>query len=261
MAAEASAYAVLGLDVDADWPSVEGAYKSLIKAHHPDRAGGDALRAAEINRAYRELRQARWPHDGDHEPLFDDEADPPPHEISRGWLAASLGLAGVAVLLVLLVTPVGTMVDDFRTRALRAGGLTSNHESRPAIVDPMSVPLDLGSVDGAVLDAVRMARMGNEAAMAEASRACHGRLHVQPSLAQLDRCAAFDDAVVQLQDRDPLGDDGPFGQVAITGRAMSGAALFSDDYVEIDARLRRIRRAVEQALAPPPLPPVTPPSN
>ena len=260
MAADASAYAVLGLHDDADWPTVEGAYKSLIKAHHPDRAGGDALRAAEINRAYRELRQARWPDDGDHEPLFDDEAAPP-HEISRRWLAAALGLAGVAVLLVLLVTPVGTMVDDFRTRALRAGGLTASHRSGPAATDPMAEPLNLGAIDSAVLDAVRMARTGNEAAMAQASRACQGRLHVQPSLSQLDRCAAFDDAVVQLQDRDPLGDDGPFGQVAITGRAMSGAALFSDDYLAIDARLGRIRRAVEQALAPPPLPPVTPPAN
>ena len=260
MAADASAYAVLGLDVDADWPSVEGAYKSLIKAHHPDRAGGDALRAAEINRAYRELRQARWPHDGDHGPLFDADTDPP-HAVSRRWLAAALGLAGVAILLVLLVTPVGTMVDDFRTRALRAGGLTSSHESGPATEDPMTQPLHLGSIDAAVLDAVRMARTGNEAAMAQASRACQGRLHVQPSLAQLDRCAAFDDAVVQLQDRDPLGDDGPFGQVAITGRAMSGAALFSDDYLAIDARLGRIRRAVEQALAPPPLPPVASTAN
>lgn len=248
MVADASAYAVLGLDDDADWPSVEGAYRSLIKAHHPDRPGGDALRAAEINRAYRELRQARWPQDDDGEPLFDGETDSP-STTSRRWMVAALGLAGIAVLLVLLAAPVGTMVDDFRTRTLRADGLGPPHLAGAA-TDAMAEPLDEADIRLAVLDAVRMARTGDEAAMAQASRACQGELHVQPSIAQFDRCAAFDDAVVQLQNRDPLGDDGPFGQVAITGRTMSGAALLSNDYLAIDGRLRRIRRAVEQVLKP-----------
>ena len=253
MAADASAYAVLGLDDDADWPSVEGAYKTLIKAHHPDRAGGNALRAAEINRAYRELRQARWPtYDDSSESLLDHEPGP----VGRGskrWLAAAAGLAALAVLLVLLVSPLGTLVDDFRMRALHAG-LTSTSGSSDTGTDPLSAPLYPAAIRVSVLQAVRMARTGDEGAMAEASRTCHAQLHLQPSLEQLDRCAAFDDAVVELQDRDPLRDDGPFSQVAITGRAMSGSALFSDDYLAIDARLGRIRRAVEQALAPAPLP-------
>ena len=59
MAAEGSAHATLGVDPGADWDAVESAYKRLIKQHHPDRAGGDARRAAEINRAYRELRDLR----------------------------------------------------------------------------------------------------------------------------------------------------------------------------------------------------------
>ena len=72
----------------------------------------------------------------------------------------------------------------------------------------------------------------------------------EPSLAQLDRCAAFDDAVVQLQDRDPLRDQGPFSELAVTGRQWSGATALSDDYLAIDGRLDRIRLRVELALAP-----------
>jgi len=255
MAADASAYAVLGLHDDADWPSVETAYRRLIKTHHPDRAGGDGLRAAEIIRAYRELRQARWSSGAD-EPLFDGET-PQSQSASKLWLGSALGLAALAALLVVLVTPLGTLVDDFRMRALHAGKIAWPHGSDSEAADPLSGPLGSAAIDGAVLEAVRMARSGDEGALADESRRCHGQLHLQPSLEQLDRCAAFDDAVVELQNRDPLSDDGPFGQVAITGRSMSGAGLLSDDYLAIDARLGRIRRTVERRLAPSPLPPVT----
>jgi hypothetical protein len=87
-------------------------------------------------------------------------------------------------------------------------------------------------------------------ALASASRDCHHLLRSDPSLLQLDRCAAFDDAVVQLQDRDPLRDQGPFSELAVTGRLWSGATALSDDYVAIDGRLDRIRLRVELALAP-----------
>ena len=63
MAGRASAFAALGLPPGADAAAIEQAYKRLIKQHHPDREGGDSTRAAEINRAYRELRGARVPGD------------------------------------------------------------------------------------------------------------------------------------------------------------------------------------------------------
>ena len=56
MGGEESAYDALGLEPGADSAAIERAYKRLIKRHHPDREGGDAKRAAEINSAYRELR-------------------------------------------------------------------------------------------------------------------------------------------------------------------------------------------------------------
>src|SRR5688500_12453338 len=48
--------AVLGLEPGADRRAIDDAFKNLMKQHHPDRAGGDGARAAEIIRAYRALR-------------------------------------------------------------------------------------------------------------------------------------------------------------------------------------------------------------
>jgi hypothetical protein len=73
----------------------------------------------------------------------------------------------------------------------------------------------------------------------------------------LDRCAAFDDAVVGLQDRDPLRDAGPFAPLAVTGRQWSAASTLSDDYLAIDSRLDQVRLRVELVLAPQ-VPPVAP---
>ena len=64
MGPDPSVYAVLGLRPDASAADVERAYKRLIKAHHPDREGGDAVRASEINRAYQQLRRALRIDDG-----------------------------------------------------------------------------------------------------------------------------------------------------------------------------------------------------
>jgi hypothetical protein len=114
----------------------------------------------------------------------------------------------------------------------------------------MDRPLHLAAIDTAARDALHLARTRDEMALASASRDCHHLLRSDPSLLQLDRCAAFDDAVVQLQDRDPLRDQGPFSELAVTGRIWSGATALSDDSVAIDGRLDRIRLRVEVALAP-----------
>ena len=96
---------------------------------------------------------------------------------------------------------------------------------------------------------MRLKRTSDEIALTAYSRDCHHQLRSQPDLTLLDRCAAFDDAVVQLQDRDPLRDQGPFGEIAVTGRVWSGASALSNDSVAIDGRLDRIRLQVELALA------------
>ena len=116
--------------------------------------------------------------------------------------------------------------------------------------DPMDRPLNLAAIDASASSALLLSRTSDEMALASTSRDCHHILRSNPSLLQLDRCAAFDDAVVQLQDRDPLRDQGPFSELAVTGRLWSGATALSDDYVAIDGRLDRIRLRVELALAP-----------
>ena len=105
---------------------------------------------------------------------------------------------------------------------------------------------------------MRLSRNSDELALAANSRDCHHRFRLQPTLAALDGCAAFDDAVVLLQDRDPLRDQGPFSEIAVTGRQWSAGQTLSDDNLAIDGRLDRIRLRVELALAPPPPPPVSP---
>jgi molecular chaperone DnaJ len=49
-------YEVLGLTPDAGHRAIREAYRRLAREHHPDRRAGRAVRMAEINEAYRVLR-------------------------------------------------------------------------------------------------------------------------------------------------------------------------------------------------------------
>jgi curved DNA-binding protein CbpA len=239
MVGDSSAYAALGLTPGADRSAIEQAYKRLIKQHHPDRSGGDARRAAEINRAYRELRSERDPKDPLELEDWPESAQP-----EHGWIAFALFLAAIAVALPL------SQSSFARLSQLPAESAASHVQKAAAIDDRMDQPLHLAAIDGAARDALRLARTRDEMALASTSGDCHRALRRQPSVLQLDRCAAFDDAVIELQDRDPLRDQGPFGELAVTGRIWSGATALSDDSVAIDGRLDRIRLRVEMALAP-----------
>jgi hypothetical protein len=243
MPADVSAYATLGLEPGADADAVDRAYKALIKQFHPDRAGGDAERAAEITRAYRELRELRGIKDA---LLFEDG----PFEVrGRAWPMVALAFAAASVALVVvtgLLAPVGPP-DAARLPFAELERLAPAPESG----DLMDTPLFDQTVDDAVAEAIRISRSGDEIALATASRDCHQAMRRRPDLTQLDRCAAFDDTVIQLQDRDPLRDRGPFSELAVTGRLMSSATLLSNDYMAIDGRLDRIRLNVELALAAP----------
>lgn len=242
MVGDGSLYDALGLDPDADDAAIERAYKRLIKEHHPDRLGGDGDRAAEINRAYRQLRAERGLQD--------------PLELNDDWFAAG-GQGAAWVLLALLVAATAAFLlftqsplfsPQHRFDSASPVGLTPR--SRGHSAGSMDEPLRLSLIRKAVADAVGISRSSDELALASYSRDCHGQLRASPTIAQLDRCAAFDDAVVQLQDRDPLRDQGPFSELAVTGRIWSSASALSDDSLATDARLDRIRLQVEIALAP-----------
>jgi hypothetical protein len=246
MAADASAYAVLGLDPGADAAEVEQAYKRLIKQHHPDRSGGDTARAAEITSAYRELRALR----GLPDPLERNDDEFGPRKAGRAWLLLALLLAVSAMVLVLSQGPLEPAFRDYAWLVQpRPAPMVS---TRPAArADPMDQALNDAEIDAAVREATLLTRTKDEMSRAGVSRDCHRALRADPSLAWLDRCAAFDAAVIQLQDRDPLRAQGPFSEIAVTGRIRASAVALTDDPVAIDARVERIRRTVEQRLAQP----------
>jgi DnaJ domain len=234
-----SAYAVLGLDPDADAGEIDRAYKKLIKRYHPDRDGGDAARAAEINRAYRELRGRPNPQEA---LSFHDSGD---STGERSWVAVALALIVALAGLLVATGPVTALFRGVLPRA-EAGRVPSAGTSS----DAMDQPIRNAVVMGEVRHAVRLMGRRDDDALLDASGECHRRLRVKPTVEQLDRCAAFDDAVAQLQDQDPMWDRGPFSPVAVTGRQWSAAAALSNDYLAVDSRLGRIRLQVELALAP-----------
>ena len=244
MAADASTYAVLGLDPGADAAEIEQAYKRLIKQYHPDRSGGDTARAAEITRAYRELRASS----GLPDPLERNDYDFGPRKAGRAWLLLALLLAASATVLVLSQGPLEPAFRDYAW--LVSPRPSSMVSTKPAArADPMDQALNDAEIGAAVRDAALLTRTKDEMSRASVSRDCHRALRADPSLARLDSCAAFDAAVIQLQDRDPLRDEGPFSEIAVTGRIRASAVALTDDPVSIDARVERIRRQVEQLLA------------
>ena len=244
MRGDASAYAALGLEPGADPAAIDAAYRKLIKLHHPDRSGGDAALAAEINRAYRELRGRPAPVDAYN--FGDDDADKP---ASRPWVKTSIVLV---VILVALFVASGPGAAWMRQWAARSATTPPPARTAPNMRadDPMNRPLDHAALDKAIADAVRINRTGDSAALLNESRACHRALRQHPAVPQLDRCAAFDDAIVELQDREPGWDGGPFSQPAVSRRQWAAASTLSNDYLAVDSRLDSIRLHVELALAP-----------
>lgn len=252
MLGRASAFAILGLQPGADTAAIEQAYKRLIKQHHPDREGGDVSRAAEITQAYRELRGGRAATD----PLEFNEDFPGIRRRPR-WPVAAL-VAGAAIGgLMLGMGPSAPLKRSFWASQPPLPVHAAASAPAAAAPDPIADPLHAGAIDSAVAEALHLYRTRDEFALASASRACQDGFRNQPGTAMLDRCAAFDDAVVGLQDRDPLRDAGPFAPLAVTGRQWSAASTLSDDYLAIDSRLDQIRLRVDLVLAPQ-IPPVAP---
>lgn len=237
MAGRVSALAVLGLGPGADATAIEQAYKRLIKLHHPDREGGDSTLAAEINRAYRELRGGKAASD----PLQFNDSRAGGRSRAR-WPIVILALVAGAGGFILGTGPGSTL------RRHDGGTRPPLHRAVPS--DAISGGLHIQEIDAAVSDAVRLNQKEDEAALADASRDCERRFQASPGTRMLDRCAAFDDAVVGLEDRDPLRDGGPFAPLAVTGRQWSAASALSDDSLAIDSRLDQIRLRVELELAP-----------
>jgi hypothetical protein len=142
-------------------------------------------------------------------------------------------------------------------------GLADADVSLPSSGRGSAVQADSAAIDGplneaviarAIGEAAQLARSGDEDALAQASRDCHRQMRQQPELAQLDRCAAFDDAVLAALDSDRMSAGGAFGAAAVTARQMTAGRLLSSDYLAIERRLDRIRTVVQLTMRPGPLP-------
>ena len=259
MGLDASAYRVLGLEPGAEPAAVEGAYRTLIKRHHPDRPGGDSARAAEINWAYHHIRKAQRASPIRRRPSYPLVRTPPPRVRSRP--ARWLGLA-LAVGLAILAFQRSEFEISLAGLAKPMWRLTSERPTFVKAAAPAELgdqPLDSDAIDRSVLSASRLASAGDVERLAGLSRRCHSSLRIDPELSRLDQCVAFDEAAVVLLEYNRLDAGGQFSTSAVTSRQLGAARLFSEDYFAIESRLDRIRSHVEFSLAPPdprPAPPL-----
>ena len=144
-----SAYAALGLEPGADRAAVEEAYRRLIKRYHPDRSGGDAARAAEINRAYFELRQP--PERLDHRP----RDAPPSARPNAGSRAARAVRAHRGGAVRARYWPLLTAAVAAAAARRRPPGRDGRYLQAPAVAGRGSaVQADSAALDGPLRDAV-----------------------------------------------------------------------------------------------------------
>ncbi|MFL6734969.1 MAG: J domain-containing protein [Sphingomicrobium sp.] len=259
MSSNPSAYRALGLEPGADGAAVDKAYKALIKRYHPDREGGDAARAAEINRAYFELRkptsqiaEATKPKDLA-EAIYARRSTrrrvvPQPRRRVRIWPIVVLLIAAI---LYLKREPLQYALSEYW------GGFKDVLQPQSDDVQSGSVatlaafddPLESTAILTAVRHASALSASGADDRAVEESRACHRDLRAGPTMARFDGCAAFDNTVLEMRNSDPIHDDGVFSASAVTARQMASATLLSNDYVAIEGRLDRLRARVQVLLS------------
>lgn len=253
MRGDRSAFETLGLAPDADRAAIDQAYRRLIKQFHPDRPGGDRGRAEEIIRAYRQLRGSSAAPD-----QLEFNERPADRGFSVVWQIAGLLVAIGLLLLALLAGPFDSGFQT-RLRAIELPGKAAESR-RAARADPFAAPIDDEDLARTAEQVRRDFGRTDEATLADTSRDCHRRFRQSPDARHFDRCVAFDLAVILLQDRDPMRDQGPFREIAVVRRHWAEAALLSNDYYRIDTRLDRLKLKVELLLAPTVPPPEVDPA-
>lgn len=236
-----SAYELLGLEPGAGRDAIEQAYRRLIKLYHPDREGGDPQRAAEITQAYRELRGHR-----SRGAELEFYAQPPAGPTSASWQIIALSVA--IVLLSLAILAGGPLDSGVGPRSSASPAKSTPRERAPESL--IEQPIDLAALEATVAEVRLLFRSEDEMRLAALSRECHQTFRQSPDIQRFDRCVAFDDAVIILQDRDPLRDQGPFREVAVVRRHWSEGMALTNDSWALDSRLDRIRLRVELLLAP-----------
>ena len=249
MSPRESAYAALGLTPGASRAQVDQAYRRLMKAHHPDRTGGDGGRAAEINQAYAMLRQSGLAVSPRARPV-PMAVKPRPRRRSRGgWVIACL-LALGAIALVSMGSSQRSPVFVPRLEAGIPLSQPTPGEVLPSPVTSFDQPLHTAVIDSAIAEAVQLHSSADSSAAAEYSRDCHSSLRRQPDLAKFDACAAFDEAAATLAGADAAAASDSFSEFEVTSREVSAARVLSGDVLEAESRIHQIRSRVDMRLLP-----------
>lgn len=274
MSATVPPYDILGLSPGAGQAEIESAYRRLIKQYHPDHAGGDGARAAEINRAYALLKdpvaRARLDQDAggaaawaNRRPAAWRAEDHRPRSRQR----RSSGLGSILISAIPIALLVWLAVDA------RAGWWLDEQWQRLKgdVAHALAISPEVGFTaspsDGAVpapidFEAIRAGRRqasgiisrSGPLAAAETSRSCYRAYRRLLRSALLDHCLAFDQAAAAtllVQDRESTP---YFEPLAITGRQLAAAQLLSSDYRWIEDRLDRVRQHIGPTVHGPPPP-------
>ena len=198
------AFAVLGLRPGAGRAEIDQAYRRLIKRYHPDYAGGDSGRAAELNQAYSHLRsRARQAERRPQPPPGAPPRQLPTRQPTR-WRAFVAGAAALVAGVVLARTV--TMAEpspSWRQFPSASGAAESRAVHADRTTFGMDEPLATQLIDRSVRDAMRLHASGDPALAAEFTRKCLARLTAKPSVQRFDACAAYDEALAILAADDP----------------------------------------------------------
>lgn len=250
MTGERSPYAILGVRPGAGRAEVNNAYRRLMKRHHPDRPGGDADRAAEINRAYTLLRRRLG------EPVRVPVAVPrrrhggPARSRRAGWIL-TIAIVGAAVAIAnhdserRATGPEFLDFSQWTSPKEVVGGVAA--DSRLASFDD---PVEPHVVAKAIADAVRFHSSADLAGASAYSRDCQLSLRRERNVVWFDSCAAFDEAMLTLHGDSAQPDSSPFDEAAVVARETSAARVVSDDSLGADSHLHQIRSQVDLQILP-----------
>jgi hypothetical protein len=251
MDARDSAYEALGLKPGASRAQVDEAYRRLIKQHHPDRAGGDPDRAADVNRAYTLLRQQQL--------AVGPQSRPVPVVIQPKGRLRSRSTDWLFTIIVLAIVIGGVAAMQMGSRGnmlahpIKIRWPSTEAQFRSAGASPLvsfDEPLHLPVVDNAIAQARKFHSAKDLAGAEIYSRDCQANLRREMSLVWFDTCAAFDEATITLTADEELAHSQLFNQSAIVAREMAAAHALSDDIFEADSRLHQIRSRVDMQLLP-----------
>lgn len=226
-----SPYAVLGLQPGASRAAVDQAYRRLIKQHHPDRKGGDPVRASALNRAYAALKDGEGS-----SPLSLAVSRPARTRNGQRWWPALLFLAAVAAgagAFAIRWVPPGTF------------GAVSSAVPPPSPPPPASqqlpheLQLDRRAVSSGVAEALRFAREGQWDEARAYCASCASDLERLRSLALVDHCVAFERTLQLLR---------PGVSRTATQQQLQVARALTQNRVLAQSRIDLARRSAEMLL-------------